>query len=107
MLTLAESIRYNCELLKRCFPQAKIVLIAPLQSVQAARHLNAVNQTIEDCARQMKIGVIRLDRLSGITSASENKTKRYTTDGTHTSVEGAKRCGRCIVSALGEILKAK
>ena len=107
MLTLAESIRYNCELLQRCFPQARIVLVAPLQSVQAARHLGAVNQIIEDCARQMNIGVIRLDRLSGISSASESKTKRYTTDGTHTSVEGARRCARCIVTALGELLKGK
>ena len=107
VLTLAESIRYNCELLHRCFPQAKIVLIAPLQSVQAARHLNAVNQIIEDCAREMNLDVIRLDRLSGISSKSESRTKRYTTDGTHTSVEGAKRCGRYIVSAIGELLKAK
>lgn len=107
MLTLAESIRYNCELLHRCFPHAKIVLVAPLQSVQAARHLSAVNQIIEDCAREMHLGVIRLDRLSGISSKTESRTKRYTIDGTHTSVEGAKRCARCIVSAIGEFLKTK
>ncbi|MBR5729801.1 MAG: septal ring lytic transglycosylase RlpA family protein [Prevotella sp.] len=107
MLTLAESIRYSCELLRRCFPKSQIVLIAPLQSVQAARHLNAVNQIIDDCAHEMNIGIIRLDTQSGITSTSENRTKRYTTDGTHTSVEGAKRCARCIASAVEELLKTK
>ena len=107
MLTLAESIRYNCELLHRCFPQSQIILVAPLQSVQAARHLDAVNQLIEDCGREMNIGVIRLDRESGIRSISENQKKRYTTDGTHTSVEGAKRCGRCIASGVEQLIKDK
>ncbi len=99
--TLAESVRYNCEILRYHFPDARILLLTPLQSVQGTEaKIQKVGDVIEDCGKHMGIDVIRLDKICPIKAADERIKKHYTIDGTHTSVEGAKMVGEKIAELL-------
>ena len=106
VLTLAESVRYGCELLQQQFPQAQIILLTPLQAIQPTEaNLNKACDIIEQCGRRMGLEVIRQDRECCIRRMDEMKTKRYTTDGAHTSEEGAKINGTYLAKRIGELLK--
>lgn len=101
VLTLAESVRYGCEMLMESFPDARIVLLTPLQSVAAGiENIRRAGDIIEACGRYMSLKVIRQDHCCGIYSVSEKVRRKYTTDGTHTNEEGARRNGIYIAGVL-------
>ena len=102
--TLAESVRYGCEMLMGLCPEAQIVLLTPFQSVQAGNTIFKVSDLIADCGQRMGLNVIRLDRQSGIYAAQEKKQHHLTTDGTHTSEQGAKRVGIFVARQLTTLL---
>lgn len=105
VLSLAESVRYGCELLMEYFPQAQIILLTPLQAIQPTRaNLDRVSDIIEQCGRKMHLEVVRQDRECCIRRADEQKTKRYTTDGAHTSEEGAQKNGTYLAKRIGELI---
>ena len=94
VLTLAESVRYSCLLLKRQFPKARLLLVTPMQTTAAPDSL--IHQTgdiIEDCGRRLNAVTVRLDRVSQVVSSREARHKVYTSDGTHTSRRGARHIG--------------
>lgn len=97
ILTLAESIAFNCHLLQQAFPQAHIVLVTPAQSVEVSSRLIAkTGNIIAATAASLGIHAIKLHRLSPISSKAERRRCRFTSDGTHTNARGAKAHGRII-----------
>lgn len=105
IVTLAESVRYGCELLTALCPEAQIVLLTPFQSVQAGDRIFKVSDLIADSGHRMGLSVIRLDQQSGIHAAREKNKHYLTTDGTHTSEEGARRAGTFIARQLSTLLQ--
>lgn len=105
ILTLAEAVRYNCEWLSHFFPEAQIILLSPLQTTAAPTELiHQAGDIIEECGRRMSINTIRQDYGSCVNAMHEKEAYRYTYDGTHTSVEGAKRNGYYIARQVKSML---
>jgi len=108
VLSLAEAVRYDCELLLETFPDAQLLLLTPLQSVAVATELiGRVGDIIEGCAQKMSLSVIRMDREGSVDAAAERVTKRYTYDGTHTSEEGARHNGYLVAQRVKEMMKTE
>ena len=106
IVTLAASVRYGCELLKAAYPEARVMLLTPFQSVAAGvEHIRRTGDIIAGCGQLMGLDVIRLDRLSGISAAHEKVKHRYTTDGTHTSVAGARQVGTLVARQVKTLLQ--
>ena len=105
ILTLAEAVRYDCEWLSHFFPEAQIILLSPLQTTAAPTELiHQAGDIIEECGRRMSINTIRQDYGSCVNAMHEKEVYRYTYDGTHTSVEGAKRNGYYIARQVKSML---
>ena len=101
VLTLAESVRYSCELLKQSFPDARLVLITPMQSAKIPiGRIRRAGDIIEQCALQLGAEVVRLDRDGCVKWYEEQKRRRYTTDGIHTSETGARLIGEFVAQRL-------
>ena len=98
--TLDSIVTADCGLLKEAFPQTRIVLLTPLQSVHAGDHIFRAGDIIEACGQRLGLTVIRMDRLGGIDAKKEKIHRHYTTDGTHTSVLGAQRLGTFIAETI-------
>ena len=58
---------------------------------------------IERCGNAMGLPVIRQDLHSGIVAADEKVSPKYTTDGTHTSIDGARHVAAFLNEAISEI----
>lgn len=101
--SLAESIRFNCEILRESFPDARIVLVAPIETtaVGEARNLKVCDM-IEECAKKLGVDVIRLDKECGIKCNNERIKKHYTVDGSNTSVAGAQLIAERMVELLNK-----
>ena len=101
--SLAESVRFNCEVLRESFPDATIVLLAPMQTMIAAEPRNSkVADIIGECGKRLGITVIRLDKELPVKSSEERIKKRYTTNGSDTSVEGAQLIANKVLEVLGK-----
>lgn len=105
--TLAGSVILNVRLLRERFPDARIILLTPHQTTKAPDEtIAAVADIIDDCGRLLGCDVIRQDRESGIVSRDEARQLRYTYDGCHTSVEGARHVGGFIARRVASLLDA-
>lgn len=103
--SLVRSVLLSCGLLAKEFPRARIILFTPLPTTAAtAANLSRVSDLIERCGDALSIPVVRLDAISGIDSESEKIAPKLTTDGTHTSVEGAHQVATRIAQALDSLL---
>lgn len=101
ILTLAESVRYGCELLVEAFPEAHIVLLTPLQSTAVCTEdIRRAGDVIEGVGRRMGLCVIRQDGDDFVSRKQEARRKRMTTDGTHTSEAGARHNGTRIAQMI-------
>ena len=106
VLTLAESVRYGCEMLQKSFPKAKIVLLTPLQNTHTSSYKTKMTgDIIETCGKRMNIDVIRLDEGVCIDRDEELEQKHYTFDGVHTNEEGAKCVGAYVTKKIHMMLK--
>ena len=95
VVSLAESVRYNCELLKAAYPEARIILLTPMQSTAAGTaSITKAGDIIESCGNRMNLSVIRMDQ-----------EPVYTTDGTHTTEVGAEHIGTFIAQQVATLLK--
>lgn len=102
--SLAEAVRYDLYFIQNYFPEARVVVVTPSPSVKiSAEMLKKVSDTIAQIAQGMETEVVRLDQLSPILPESEAVNRRYTTDGTHTSAEGARRHAEIITRALKSV----
>ena len=101
VLTLAETVIYNCKLLNRHLPDATIVLVTPAQATKVSDELiNRTGDIIETAGKMLGIKTIRLDKLSSLSSKQESQKHVLTTDGVHTSARGAKLHGKIIADRV-------
>ncbi len=106
VLTLAESVRYCCELLMELFPGAQIALITPPQTTMAAPgRIDSVGSIIEECGRRMSLAVLRLDHQGAIYATAERLRRRNTYDGTHTTEACARRHGYLVAAWAASVLQ--
>ena len=106
VVTLAESVRYCCELLMERFPGAQIALITPPQTTMAAPgRIDSVGDIIEECGRRMSLAVLRLDNQGAIYATAERLRRHNTYDGTHTSEACARRHGFLVAAWLTSVLQ--
>ena len=104
--TLAESVRYVCEMLMAAFPDAQIVLMTPMQCTAApAEDIRKVGDIIEECGHRMSLEVIRQDYGSVVNRLRESTHHTYTSDGTHTNEKGARRTGIYIAHMVESMLQ--
>ena len=70
-----EAVLFNCLTIQRDFPQTRIVLLTPLQSVHAGlRPITLAGDCIEACARQLDIECFRQDKECCVKNLTEQKT---------------------------------
>ena len=101
MMTLAGAVSRCCGILQESYPGVRIVLLTPMQSTAVSvSDISRAGDIIEDCGRRMGLMVIRQDRDSCVKRAREQRRRCMTTDGTHTSVEGARLNGMMIARRL-------
>lgn len=106
LTSLAESVIYNCQLLRKHFPAARIILLTPHQTIKAPLgRITAVSDIITDAGIQLGLDVIRQDRESGIVAANEKRKFVMTSDGTHTSEDGARHVGRLIADRVARLIE--
>lgn len=105
VVSLAGSVRLVCEHLMSRFPETRIILLSPMQTTKASyKKTDMVGSVLEECAHRMSVPIVRQDRLNGVYSAREANHKYMTVDGTHTSVEGARRNGYLIANQFAALL---
>lgn len=105
VVSLAGSVRLICEKLMSRFPDARIVLLSPMQTTKASYNIiNKVGTILEECAHRMSIPIIRQDYITGVYSSREANGCFLTVDGTHTSERGAQRNGYLIANQINALL---
>lgn len=105
VLTLAESVRYNTLLIKDIFPEARILLLTPMQATKTSLdNISRAANIIDDCGKMLGADVLRMDKVSCVKRANELKQKRYTRDGVHTNELGAKHNGRLVAEWVSGLL---
>lgn len=94
VLTVADVIRYNCEILIQTFPDVQIVLTTPLQS--SYREVNQENWNkavaiIKECGAYISANVIEQGKVCGIYYTQEYISNYNLSDGLHPNEIGAKK----------------
>lgn len=104
--SLAGAVRYDLLILKTLFPEAKIVVMTPLEAVKISPEMHqGVTEIIETVATESGAYVIRQDLLCPIDREQEAVKPDMTVDGVHTSVKGADRNGRVIARCVKSIFE--
>ncbi len=105
VVSLAESVRYSVELLHRAFPNARIILLTPMQTTQASyADTERVGNIIQQVGERLSVPVIRQDHITAVCRDHEAQMPRLTTDGTHTSPEGARQNGFLLVRQVESLI---
>nr|WP_311148039.1 SGNH/GDSL hydrolase family protein [Prevotella pallens] len=105
-LSLARTVKLDCELLQKNFPKSKIILVTPMFTTQASTNLiSKVSDVISACGEYLNINVIRLDTMNLINPPQERNKLTYTLDGTHTNPSGAERVGDYIAKKIKEFIQ--
>ena len=100
-LTLAGAVYYDCQLLREAFPEARIVLLTPMQATKTSlKRIRRTGDIIEACGTQMGLEVVRLDREGCVSRKQELRKKTYTTDGVHTNERGAQCIGQLVAEKI-------
>ncbi len=104
VLSLGDAVRYDLLILQGRFPSARVVVMTPLQSIRISSEMLAdVSGIIDEVASAIGAVVIRQDLLCPVDSEREMTRRRLTTDGTHTSEEGARRNSSVIADCVNDI----
>ena len=86
ILSMAEAIRYDYEMLREFCPEATIVLLTPMQATKVSREVvTKTGELIDQCGALLQMPVIRLDEV-GINS--EEMTQKLN-DGSITLLIGS------------------
>lgn len=105
VVSLAQSVRYGCLLLKKHFPTSRIILLTPLQSSAVKGDgIRRTGDLIEGVGRRMELDVIRQDKVCCVKSEEEAVRYTHTYDGTHTSELGAEKNGEILAELIGTLL---
>lgn len=105
-LSLAASVQYDCLLLKKHFPQTRIILFTPLQTTAVSE--NKIAQTgniIEQVGHALNLDVVRQDKICCVKRTEELKHFTNTYDGTHTNEQGAQKNGIILANTVAKLLK--
>lgn len=96
VVRLGEAVGFCCALLRKSYPDAKIVLLTPfhMKSVPQSRITRAGN-IIERSGKELGVDVIRQDEGSGIDGRVTSPATTY--DGNHTNEYGARMLARYII----------
>ncbi|MBP3227822.1 MAG: SGNH/GDSL hydrolase family protein [Bacteroidaceae bacterium] len=104
-VTLAAAVRLDCEMLRAALPEARIVLLTPMQTVAVAdTEIRRTGDLIAACAARLDLACIRLDSGTCVVSVRERRRRTYTKDGTHTNRAGAQQVGRYVAEKLLELI---
>ena len=106
--TVAESIRYVCELLLDKFPNVQIIISTMLQrGIIDMSTIYSLNDIVKKCGDRLSIEVIDQTYKSGIYGYLEiGENHKYLYDGTHPNSDGAKKIGYFIANEfLNKIIK--
>lgn len=99
--SLATSARLVLAILREHFPSARIVVVGPPYTVKASRaDIDRVAGTLQQVAFRCGVGSLRIERLCGIDPDREKNKTELTTDGTHTSPQGAWQIANCVYNYL-------
>lgn len=103
--TVVGSLTIDCRKLRDRFPQARIVVLTPLQCVKFTNdRLHSLSDKMESAARKCGADVIRMDRNGSVVRDEELKVKKNTYDGIHTSEKGAEANGRYVAEQIKKII---
>lgn len=104
-LSIASAARQAVLMLRQTAPDAKIILLAPNQSVSVpAANLTKAAEIIAEVGEEMGIDVIRQDLDGPISAKAEKLKKNLTYDGTHTSEAGGKALGGFLLKSVSDKL---
>lgn len=105
LLSLSDAVCYNCLLLHRHFPDARIVLLTPMQcTATSEQRIKTTGDIIANCANALSLSYIRQDSLCCLIRSDELKQHRYTVDGIHTNATGAEINGLRLCEVINSIL---
>lgn len=106
ILTLADAVTYNCLLLKRHFPEARIILLTPMQcTATTTERIRTVGDIISRCGELLDLPVVRQDSICCISREQEAVHHRYTVDGIHTNAAGAEINGLRLAHVIDSIMQ--
>lgn len=101
VVSLTESVRYGCLLLRKHFPKALLIVLTPLQTTAVEGDgIERAGDLIEGVALRMGMPVVRQDKVCVVSSKAEAKKRLYTYDGTHTSTLGARKNGEILADLI-------
>ena len=104
--TLAASVQYNCLLLRKHFPESRIVLLTPLQTTAVTEQkISETGNIIAEVGQLLSLPVVRQDKECCVKRATELKKPTYTYDGTHTNEQGAQKNGEILARLIQKLLK--
>ena len=104
-LTVAESIRFNVELLRSYYPDVQIIIGSPLQRKTYPENVRLMRDAIKECAARLAIGFINQTDESGIDYLTEYNEHKYLQDGLHPNAAGAKIVGEMISLKLQNMIR--
>lgn len=105
ILTLPHAVRYACARLSSLAPEAKIVVLTPMQTTATSlEKIRLASDLIDSCASIAGAYVIRQDGCDFLCRDVEEKQRTFTYDGTHTNQRGAKHNGEFITREIQRII---
>lgn len=106
--SLEGSVYYVCEMLTTAFPDASLLFVTPTEMTKASVEIvSKVSDIIENVAKEYGGDVVRADKIVPIRRDEELAGFRYTSDGVHTSPDGARVLAECIIKAIRQNLDAR
>lgn len=107
VLSLTESVRFNYELLHQAFPEARIIILSPMQTTKVpTQDIHIFGDVLQTMAEKIGIGIgiIRMDTEEFIDRKVEEKRHTNTYDGVHTSQAGARNNARLLNNAISQLI---
>ncbi len=99
--SLAGSVRLCCDIVCRAFPDARIVLVTPIEkATKTPEEVHRVDEIIEAVGHGLGLEVLRADRYVDIRHEVEKQQYTFTVDGVHTNPIGARLISDYLISAL-------
>lgn len=105
MTSVVSALGADVGMLRDLLPQARIIVMSPIQSVKVDNgSLAGMALLMEACCARLGVDFIRQDTLLPVSADMERVAKRLTTDGTHTSEEGAELNGTILAREIDRII---
>lgn len=99
--SLAASVHLCLMMLRQHCPTSRIIIVAPPYTVKTTKkEIERVADTLQQIALLAGTGCVRIERICGIDPDLEAKSFSLTTDGTHTSQQGAWQIAKCVYNYL-------